>query len=143
MKFSKSLTKQSFAEQTDINRIVERSKKAGGLPKPENPPVFADVSNVPDFATARQIVIDSQYAFDALPSRVRERFENDPGKMVDFLKNKDNLSEAIKLGLVTARSIADGDDETGNKKPKANGKKSAVKGEAKPNPTDPDLPLNE
>ncbi len=44
--------------------------------------------------------IEAQNSFDSLPSNIRNRFENDPGKLLDFLANEENLSEAQKLGLV-------------------------------------------
>ncbi len=44
--------------------------------------------------------IEAQNSFDGLPSHIRNRFKNDPGKLLDFLANPENLSEAQKLGLV-------------------------------------------
>jgi hypothetical protein len=38
--------------------------------------------------------------FMGLSARVRSRFENSPQKMIDFLDNPENLSEAVDLGLV-------------------------------------------
>ncbi len=44
--------------------------------------------------------IEAKNSFDGLPSHIRNRFQNDPGKLLDFLANPENLSEAQKLGIV-------------------------------------------
>ena len=41
----------------------------------------------------------NQKAFDALPAELRERFENDPGKFVEFCLDPKNKDEAVELGL--------------------------------------------
>ena len=56
-----------------------------------------------DYAESQQIVIDANNAFANLPSRLRDRFANDPSKLLDFLSRKENLDEAISLGLVDRR----------------------------------------
>ena len=56
-----------------------------------------------DYADAQQLVIDANNAFANLPSRLRDRFANDPAKLLDFLSRKENLDEAISLGLVDRR----------------------------------------
>lgn len=38
--------------------------------------------------------------FEALPSQLRLRFENDPGKLLAYLDDPKNRPEAVRLGLV-------------------------------------------
>lgn len=99
-----SCTLQEFAEETDLNKIMD--KYAAGLaplPVRDGTPIYGDFSNIPDFATAQQIVIDAREKFEALPSRVRAKFDNDPAKLIEFLKDDSNRSEAEALGLIPSK----------------------------------------
>jgi len=95
-----SKTKQSFKDECDINRIMARYAATGTLDFVNRREAqFLDVSDV-DFQNAMQIVTQSREAFESLPSALRERFGNDPAKLLGFLSDESNLDEAIKLGLV-------------------------------------------
>lgn len=96
-----SLTRQEFAQESDINNIMR--KYASGLPPSPagaRPPQFGDFSNVPDYQTALDKVIDAQERFSELPSQVRRRFDNDPAKLLQFLASEENRAEAVQLGLI-------------------------------------------
>jgi len=94
-------TKQSFKEQCDINSIVAKGRARGFIEHINSRPAFYDdVSNVPSYQEALQIVIDADTAFMSLPAKVRERFGNDPGKMIDFIQDENNIKESRDLGLV-------------------------------------------
>lgn len=95
-----SLTQQDMSAESDINNIVARALK--GLPVHVNHRQgrYMDVSNIPDFAEAHRIVIQAQQMFASLDANVRERFNNDPEKMIEFLKDEKNRDEAVKLGLM-------------------------------------------
>jgi phage internal scaffolding protein len=53
-----------------------------------------------DYHTAMNALIASEEQFDALPSKLRARFNNEPYKLIEFLDDPKNQSEAIALGLV-------------------------------------------
>lgn len=101
-----SLTKQSFADECDINTIVERFNVTGQLPTNVRMPTYADFTNTFDFHSAMTAIRTAQEAFDAMPAKVRARFHNDPAEFVDFCADKENLPEATRLGLVSAEAIA-------------------------------------
>lgn len=97
-----SLTRQEFVKDADLNNIMKRY--ASGLPPSpagSRPPMFGDFSNIPDYQTSLQVVIDAQAKFADLPSAVRKRFDNDPGKLIEFLQDASNRDEAVRLGLIT------------------------------------------
>ena len=95
-----SLTRQEFAKDADINNIMARySDGMAPLPSGSRPPIYGDFSDIPDYQSALQTVIDAQSRFDELPSKVRERFGNDPAKLLDFLSSPDNFDEGVKLGF--------------------------------------------
>lgn len=102
--FKGGLTKQSFGPQCDVNSIVEKARVSGLVSHLNaKKPNYLDVSAIPDYQSALAIVNNASDVFAGLPAKVRERFSNDPVKMVHFLRDKDNLDEAVKLGLVVKK----------------------------------------
>lgn len=101
-----SLTKQSFKEESDINTIVRRFGLTGELPSDLRVPLNGDFTEVPDFSTAMQMIVEARESFDALPAHLRARFHNDAREFVDFVSDDSNRAEAEKLGLVVRKGVA-------------------------------------
>lgn len=96
-----SLTDPSFKTECDINRIMEKFAKTGELPtNRRGEGVYADFSNVTDYASSMHAISQAQESFNGLPARIRRHFDNDPGKLLDFMSNPENAEEAFKLGLI-------------------------------------------
>lgn len=94
-------TQQHFQEQCNINTIVEKARKTGLLSHVNSRiPQYADVSKIPDYMQAMEIIIKADNAFYSLDAKTRERFANDPANMVEFLRDPKNYDDAVKLGLV-------------------------------------------
>lgn len=103
----KSLARQEFKEDADINTIVERFGLTHELPElPVSVPLSGDYTEVVnDYRTALDMVIGAQKAFMELPAGTRARFGNDPQLLMEFVQNKDNLEEARKLGLAVPAAV--------------------------------------
>ena len=102
----RSMTHQEFAAECDINTIVARA--GVGLVQLSRPagPLFTDISEVPDnYQECVDLLIAADEQFSSLPSKLRERFGNDPGQLLAFLGNESNREEAIQLGLLAAPSV--------------------------------------
>lgn len=100
-----SLTKSDMAEQSDINNIMAKYQKFGQLPDGMTPSaLFADVADYPDYQEAQDKIRSAKEAFMSLNARVRERFSNDPSKILEFLQDPENKSEAVKLGLMVEQA---------------------------------------
>lgn len=98
-----SRTRQEFAAECDINRIVARIGAGLAAPSVCPSPVFQDVSAIPDnLQDALELVRSSSELFASLPSKVRDRFSNDPAQLFAFVGNAANRDEAVKLGLIPA-----------------------------------------
>lgn len=95
-----SLTKQADAESCDINNIVAQYLRTGLLPQHPRSGFYADLSSLPDYQSALQIVIDAQNAFDELPADLRARFANDPATFVEFCSDPKNEDELVRLGIL-------------------------------------------
>jgi phage internal scaffolding protein len=101
---AKGRTKQSFKAQCDINSIVAKYNATGAFSHlTSKRGMYADVSAVPDYRSALDIVAKADAAFNGLSSKVRERFNNDPDRMVAFLRDPSNVDEGVKLGLLVRK----------------------------------------
>lgn len=102
-----SRTKQSFKDECDINAIVRRFVKTGDvsvLQVRARGAMYSDVSDVGDLQRAYSVVDAAREGFQALPAKVRERFDNSPVRLLEFLSRWENLQEAVDLGLVRGKA---------------------------------------
>lgn len=100
---SASMTQAQFQDECDINKIMDRYMRTGCLSDPLSqmrPGTYGDFSNLGDYMENMNKVIEAREMFDALPAKVRERFGNNPGAMIDFVMDPNNQEEAVKLGLL-------------------------------------------
>lgn len=96
----KTRTQQQFAKDCNINNIIKKYKKTGVITHINTKTgVYADMTQMPNYQEALQTVIHGQTAFDQLPAELREKFKYNPQEMMDYLNDKRNDEEAIKLGL--------------------------------------------
>lgn len=98
-----SMTNQSDKDAADINKIVARFDRTGNIldlvSGEMRKPVWGDFSSIGDYHSMMGAVTRAQQLFDALSSDIRNRFENDPAKLIDFLQDPANDAEAFKMGL--------------------------------------------
>lgn len=115
------VTKQSFKDECDINVLMSRYERSGILDfVNENEPYYGDISPI-DFQEAMNIVAKGQSMFEAMPAKLRTRFDNRPEKFLEFIQNDSNRAEAISLGLVNppVPSTSEVSPETPPEPPKA------------------------
>lgn len=103
-----SMTQQQFAEECDINTIVERFGLTGELPTDVRMPLEADFVEAIDFKSAMDAIVSAEAAFMQMPAKVRARFGNDPHQFVEFINDDSNRAEAERLGLVRPRATLQG-----------------------------------
>jgi len=93
-------TKQSFADDADINNIMARYQSTGMIDYvKENAPHYGDVTGL-EFQACMDKIIEASEMFDALPAQLRKRFNNEPAEFLDFVQDDKNRDEAITLGLI-------------------------------------------
>lgn len=95
-----SKTVQSQKDEADINKIVRDFGVTGVLKQGVRIPTYGDFDSVSDYRTAIHAVREAQASFDALPSQLRNRFNNDPQEFIAFAANPDNKKEMADLGLL-------------------------------------------
>jgi len=79
-----SPTQQHLKRDADINEIMRRFGMTGSLPPGVSGGVYGDFSGIEDFDDALRTVERAQAGFMALPAEIREKFQNDPGRMIHF-----------------------------------------------------------
>lgn len=98
-------TKQSFKEDCDINVIMSRYLKTG---------VFDFVSKYQgqyldctgaDYQAAMDTVVQANEMFAALPSHLREQFDNDPEQFVSYCSDPSNRDGMAEMGLLQPSAI--------------------------------------
>lgn len=80
-----TLVQQQFANEVDINTIVRRFGITGSMPFGQaSPGVYGDFTEISDYESAMERVRKVDEGFMRLPPEVRERWDNDPGKLIRF-----------------------------------------------------------
>lgn len=99
-----SKTERNHKYEVSINDIVKRAFKTGVLATEDQlrSVYYGNFDNV-DQALENHLQIKSaEDQFMALPSNVREYFENDPLKFLRAMSDKNSIPTLVKLGLVKA-----------------------------------------
>lgn len=99
-------TQQQFLEESNINYIAEKFMRTGIVAQVPFMPTGGDFEGIFDFQSAMNTINLAKNEFMELPAKIRSRFENDPGKLIEFLSDEENRYEAEKLGLVEKRPAA-------------------------------------
>lgn len=96
------MTKQSSQQECDINYILKNFRKTGQLAH-LNPTIgtYGDFDNATSYLEAQTMLIEADAAFLALPAEIRDRMNNDPAELLEFLHDPENYEEAVELGLLT------------------------------------------
>lgn len=102
-------TEQAHKDQCDVNQIIRKYDRQGLITHVSKfEAQFGDVSGA-DFKAAQDKVANAKKMFAELPSKIRERFENDPASLLTFMDDPKNRDEAIKLGIIDSRWTEDTD----------------------------------
>lgn len=99
-----SMTKQSFKAECDINNIIKQFQNTGivsHINEQAKQGMYADLPPPLDYQESLELVRQAQTSFDSLPSKVRNRFDNDPEKFLAFVADPANQQEMVDLGLAT------------------------------------------
>lgn len=93
-------TEQVHAKQCDVNYIIAKYDKEGiinHLAKFEYK--YGDMT-ANDFAQMTAAVLQAKQTFEAMPSKIRNEFDNSPEKFLAFMDDPANRDKAIELGLI-------------------------------------------
>lgn len=107
-------TKQSFAKEADINFIMERYQRTGYLVDPGvvavREAMYGNFADGMDYLDLQNRLVGMRSLFEGFPSSIRERFGNDPSRLLDFVVDPENEAEAVALGLLNPAKAGPGQD---------------------------------
>lgn len=126
-----SRTKTEFTDECNVNKIMATVKETGVFPEIKKNGIFGDFTNLPNYEEATETIREADIQFGNLGANVRGRFLNDPQNLIDFLKDPENKTEAIHLGLIPKPDVLPQSTVEPKKEP------SAPKGSAEPKKDDP------
>ena len=108
-----TMTQQQYKKEQDIKEIIKKYGATGLLNKNimANDPKFDDVSHIIDYQDAANKIAKAQQEFDQMPHELKEKFNYNPAKLLDYLNKSENLQEAIELGLVNKQMTPDKSEE--------------------------------
>jgi len=94
--YSDGRTKQSFKDETDVNKLIEKHTRMGTLSHLEQwGGQYGDLSGF-DFQEAQNQMAKANSMFEALPSSVRNQFRNDPERFFNFVNDPENADDLAK-----------------------------------------------
>lgn len=96
------MAKQEPAADADINNMVNRFFKTGYMPQTGKQPRFGDFTG-PGFHEMHNAVAAAKAQFLGLEPKLRRRFGNSVGNLVEWVNDPSNEAEAIKLGLLSPK----------------------------------------
>ncbi len=97
----KRMTKQSAAQECDVNAIMARYIQTGTMTHvATKAPTYGDFTGAGDYLTALNQVMDAHDQFQELPANVRAHCDNDPGKFLALVYDEGRSDELIELGLL-------------------------------------------
>lgn len=101
-----SMAIQSERDKCDLNIIKSIYDKTGIMNNVrKDEPKFGDFTSSRDYHDVLLRAQEAQDDFMTLDAHIRARFDNDPGKLLDFVADPKNLTEAVKLGLMKPSDV--------------------------------------
>ena len=108
-KYKDGMTKQSFKDQTDINKILKKAQRQGSISHlVKHGAQYGDFSDMPTLLEAENRLRRGREIFDELPSEVRKEFDNNAGKFFTYVNdpaNSDRLRELLPAIAEPGRQI--------------------------------------
>lgn len=98
-------TKQEFKDECDINSLMERYKHPELIDFVNKySPTYGDATGF-EFNEMQDQILGAKNMFADLPAKVRDRFNNDPARFLDFFNDPENAQEAAKMGLLAPKPV--------------------------------------
>ena len=96
--YSDGMTKQSYADSTDINKILKKAQREGSISHLQkyDKAVYGEFTGV-DLLGAYEQAGRAQAIFDDLPSEIRREFNNDAFKFAGFASDPANIDKLDKI----------------------------------------------
>lgn len=99
-------TEQAHTKSCDLKRIMKQYDREGKLSLVnEVIDSYGDFTEVDEYQVMQQKVVNADSAFAQLPSEIRNKFDNDPGKFFEFATNPENLDKLREWKLADPKPL--------------------------------------
>lgn len=95
---------QHLKDEVSLECMLEKYSKTGTI-KSLGQPIFGDFSKISSYHEAKNQLLQAESQFLAIDPKIRQKFDNDPQKMIDFLSDKKNVVQAVELGLLPKSAL--------------------------------------
>lgn len=133
-----SLTQQQFKDECDIHRILTRYAEYGTCDHLMRvAPKYVDCTHISSktFQDHLDFMMDFDDYFDSLPQEVRDKFDDDPEAMMEYLADEKNFEAACELGIISK----DSERATASERPLKNENSTPSSESSEVGGTQPDL----
>lgn len=101
---SRTIRDADVVAQCDINNLYRNMLRYGSaypnrLSRPTRKPEFVQSVAPADLATAMETVTRAREEFEKLPVEIRDRFNYNPYRFMEFVTDDRNKEELVKMGL--------------------------------------------
>ena len=97
-------TKQSFAEESNINVIMAKYEKTQMLTHLNtHQGNYGSFIGYADYHTSMNAIRLAEEMFMAIPATTRAEFDNDPARFLEFVQDEKNHDRMVELGLAYAK----------------------------------------
>lgn len=94
------ITKQEFKDECDINNILRQFTLTGIIEHiNKSEASFVDLPDMSDFQSSLAIISEAEAAFASLPSKVRDRYQNDPAVFLGALADPSQKEFLTEVGV--------------------------------------------
>jgi phage internal scaffolding protein len=98
-----SLTEQHHESDHNMQKIMDKVIRGAPIPFKKGGMDYGEFDSELSYQDCCNRLVEAETQFMSLPSKLRERFNNDPGKLIGFLNDESNRKEAEALGLVNPK----------------------------------------
>lgn len=101
-----SLTQQHYKDECEVINIIKKHDRNGIIEHVQRGQArYGDFSEVADYREALDLVRNAQEEFMTIPSDIRKKFDNNPGKFYEFVSNPDNKEELKAMGFIEPQAV--------------------------------------
>lgn len=94
------MTEQSHKDSCDMHLIMRQYAETGLVThRAQYDGQYMDMASAPDFQAAMDTVAKAASMFESVPSSIRNEFNNDPARFLDFMQDSKNFEKIAEMGL--------------------------------------------
>lgn len=95
-----TMTEQHHKESCDMQHILKKFRNTGVLDHvAQHQGSYMNLPDAPTFHEAQNMIAEAKSVFESVPAHIRQDFDNDASKFVDFMQNNDNIDTIKAYGL--------------------------------------------